>query len=315
MNWLVVESLVPVVLLIAAGFAAGKLGWIKPASVKDLVDLVFLLLSPALLFRTMAQVRLEQLDFAPVAAYFVAVAVIFGGTLLVAGFHRRGVVMALAGTFSNTVMIGIALVNLMFGAQGLVIMLTLVSVHALVLLTAATLVLELAVQREQSVAAATGGSFRGWLSTLLRVFKSTVLHPVPLPIIVGLLYAQLGWGIAPVIDKPLGLLAQSFAPMALVLVGITLAHTAVGPQWRGALGLAGVKNLLHPLLVWLLCLLLGVQGLPMTVMVVAAALPIGSNVFLFSQRYGVAQELITASVFVSTSLALVTLTAVLLMLA
>jgi predicted permease len=51
----------------------------------------------------------------------------------------------------------------------------------------------------------------------------------------------------------------------------------------------------------------------MAVMVVASALPIGANVFLFSQRYKVAEELITASVVVSTALALVTLTVVLIL--
>lgn len=309
MNWLIVESLVPVVLLIAAGFAAGRLGWIREVAVKDLADLVFLVLSPALLFRTMAQVRLEQLDFVPVAIYFVAVTALFIGVLVVSGISRRSVVMALAGTFSNTVMIGIALVSLLFGPPGLVIMLTLVSVHALVLLTAATLLLELAVQRERAASAS-----HHWLRTTARVLKSTLLHPVPLPLLLGLAYAQTGWAITPLIDKPLALLAQAFAPLALVLVGVTLAFTSVGRHWRAALMLTGVKNLLHPLLVWALCRLLGVTGLAMSVMVVAAALPIGSNVFLFSQRYGVAQELITASVFVSTATALITLTAVLLLL-
>jgi len=88
-------------------------------------------------------------------------------------------------------------------------------------------------------------------------------------------------------------------------------YTSVGQHWRGALALAGVKNLVHPLLVWALCLLMGVDGLPMTVMVVTAALPIGANVFLFSQRYQVAQELVTASVAMSSMLAMVTLTATL----
>lgn len=310
MNWLVLESLLPVVLMIGAGVVAGKCGWIRQEALKDLAGLAFMVLSPALLFRSMSQVRLEQLDFAPVLAYFAAATLLFVGTLLVAGLNRRGVLMALAGTFSNTVMIGIALVNLLFGGQGLVILLTLVSVHSLVLLTAATLVLEWVVQREH---VAQGPS--NMLRTTGRVLKSTLLHPVPLPILLGLAYAQTGWGIHPWIDKPLGLLAQAFAPVALVLVGATLANTSVGPLWKGALVLSGVKNLLHPLLTWGLCRLSGIGGLPMTVMVAAAALPIGSNVFLFSQRYGVARELITASVFVSTSLALLSLTAVLLLLA
>ena len=316
MSSLVFLSLFPVVLLIATGFLAARLGWIRAVAIKDLSNLVFLLLTPALLFRTMSRVRIEQLDFRPVAAYFLAVAILFGGTLLVQGFNRRAAVLALANTFSNTVMIGIALISLLYGPAGLVTLLTLVSVHSLVLLTSATVVLELAVVHEQTLGSpdALATAPRHPLVTVLMALKNALLHPVPLPIMAGLLLAQTGWQIPAVIDKPLELLANAFGPLALVLVGVTLAYTPVGKHWRQALTLAGVKNLLHPLLVWGLCRLLGVNGLPMTVMVVASSLPIGANVLLFSQRYQVAEELITASVAVSTALALLTLTGVLLLL-
>ena len=314
MHQLVFAALFPVVLLIAAGFVAGKLGWLRASAIKDLSNLVFLLLTPALLFRTMSRVRVEQLDFKPVAAYFLAVAILFAGTLVVQGFNRRAAVLALATTFSNTVMIGIALISLMYGPEGLVTLLTLVSVHSLVLLTSATVVLELAVAHEQAAgsADALAPAPRHPLLTVMVAIKNALLHPVPLPIMAGLLFAQTGWQLPQVIDKPLDLLASAFGPMALVLVGLTLAFTPVGRHWRQALALASAKNLIHPLLVFGLCHLLGVVGLPMTVMVVAAALPIGANVFLFSQRYQVAEELTTASVVVSTALALITLTLVLL---
>ena len=94
MNQLVFVSLVPVVLLIAAGFIAGRSGWIRPQAIKDLSNLIFLLLMPALLFRTMSRVRVEQLDFKPVAVYFLAVIILFGGTLLVQGFNRRAAVQS-----------------------------------------------------------------------------------------------------------------------------------------------------------------------------------------------------------------------------
>ena len=147
MNSLVLVSLLPVIVLIALGFGAARLGWVRSTSVKDLSNLVFLLLTPALLFRTMSRVHLEQLDFKPVAAYFVAVGLLFGSTFLLQGFNRRAAVLALAATYSNTVMIGIALVTLVYGPAGLVTLLTLVTVHSLVLLTSATVMLELAVAR------------------------------------------------------------------------------------------------------------------------------------------------------------------------
>ena len=108
-------ALLPVVLLIATGVVVAKLSWVRPAAVKDLSQLVFYILTPALLFRTMANVQIAQLDFKPVAIYFVAAAVVFAATMLVYGFHTLAATRALAHTFSNNVMIGIPLVGLVFG--------------------------------------------------------------------------------------------------------------------------------------------------------------------------------------------------------
>ncbi len=302
MNHPVLSALIPVVLLVALGYAAGRLRWIRAEASKDLSNLVFVVLTPALMFRTMSSVRVQQLDFRPLAAYFAAALLLFALTLAWQGFNRRAAVLALAASFSNTVMIGIALIGLAYGEAGLVILLTLVSLHALVLLTASTVLLELAVAREAAAVQP-----QALWRTVLGAVRNAVIHPVPLPILAGLLYAQTGWVIPEVVDRPLQWLGQAFGPLALLLVGVTLAGTAVGPHLRGALGVTLAKNLLMPALVAGLGLLWGLSGLPLLVMVVTAALPIGANVFLFSQRYAVAEELVTACVIVSNAAALLTL--------
>ena len=303
MNHPVFSALGPVVLLVILGYAAGRLRWIRAESSKDLSNLVFLVLTPALMFRTMGKVDVKQLEALPLLTYFAAVMLLFALILLWQGFNRRAAVLVLAATFSNTVMIGIALVSLAYGEAGLVILLSLISLHALVLLTAGTVILELAVAREAS----TGGQGAGaMLRTVLGAVRNAVIHPVPLPIIAGLLYAQTGWAIPEVVDKPLQWLGNAFGPLALLLVGVTLAGTRVGPHLRGALGLMLIKNLLMPALVAGLGLFMGLSGLALVVMVVTAALPMGANVFLFSQRYAVAEELVTASIIVSNAVALLT---------
>ena len=306
MNTLAVSSLAPVVLLIAAGYFTGRQGWVGAVAVKDLSNLIFLLLAPALLFRTMSLVRVEDLQFRPVAAYFAASVLIFCALLAWRGFNRHGAVLALGNTFSNTVMIGLPLVGLAFGDAGLVVLLTLVSLHSLVLMTGATVVLELATAREQAASGAGHGGCRAMLRAVARALRNAVVHPVPLPIVAGLLYGQTGWGLPEVIDKPLAMLGQAFSPLALVMVGVTLAWTRVGAHLHGALVQAAIKNLVHPLMVAAIAGLMGVRGLPLAVMVLTAALPIGANVFLFSQRYRSAEALTTASVVVSTLLGLVT---------
>jgi predicted permease len=298
----VLSSLLPVVLLIAVGFVAGRARWMRPESVRDLSNLVFLVLTQALLFRTMSSVHLERLDMRPVFQYFVVAAVLFFGMLLVYGRDSRASVLALAGIFSNTLMIGVPLIGLAYGEAGQVLLFTLISLHALVLLTMATLVLELQIAREQ--AAATGRQRQLW-RTVGQAIRSALLHPVPLPILVGLLYAQTGWGLHPVVDKPLQLLGNAFGPIALVLVGITLSQTPMGKNLMAAVRLSLVKTVLHPALMLAVGWALGLRGLALSVMVVAAALPIGANVFLFSQRYQKEEDTVTAAVAVSTLMSMV----------
>jgi hypothetical protein len=306
----VFNALIPVVFLIGLGYLAGRRGWVGGAAVRDLSNLVFLVLMPALLFRSMAGIHLEQLELKPIALYFLSALLLFAIVLLVQGLNKRGTVVALAAIFSNTVMIGLPLVRLAYGEAGFVPMVTLVSLHALVLLTVVTVVLELISLRESGADAPAGaaGGIKGIVRTVLMAMRNTIIHPVPLPIIAGLLFAQTGLAIPQVLEQPLQLLGAAFSPVALILVGVTLALTSVGPHVKVAFQLSLVKNVVHPLLMLGIGWLFGLRGLPLVVMVIAASMPIGANVFLFSQRYKVAETLVTASVAVSTALALVTVT-------
>ena len=287
------------VLFIALGFLSARLGWIRAIAVKDLSNLVFMVLTPALLFRTMSTVHIETLDFGPVGIYFVAAALIFTATAALQGFSTLGAARGLAHVFGNTVMIGVPLIGLAFGEAGLVTLFTLISVHSLILLTSATVVFELAAARER--AHTPGQPKPHVVATTLRALKNGIVHPVPLPIIAGLLFAQTGWQVPSMLDKPLQLLGQALGPIALLLVGVTLAFSKVGSSLQPALRAALVKGLVFPLLLAGMGLALGFQGPALAVLVVIASLPTGANVFLFAQRYNVAEAEVTASIAVSTA--------------
>jgi predicted permease len=303
----VLSSLLPVVLLILVGFVAGRAKLVRQEAVRDLSNLVFLVLTQALLFRAMSSVHLEKLDMRPVLQYFVVAGGLFFVMLMVYGRDSRASVLALASIFSNTLMIGVPLIGLAYGESGQVLLFTLISLHALVLLTMATLVLELQVAHEQASAT---GEPRQMVKTVGLAIKNAVLHPVPLPILIGLIYAQTGFGLHPIVDKPLQLLGASFGPVALVLVGITLSQTPIGDNLKGALKISVVKTFVHPFLMAAAGYALGMRGLPLAVMVVAAALPIGANVFLFSQRYQKEEDVVTAAVAVSTVFAMLSISLV-----
>jgi predicted permease len=192
MHSIVLSSLLPVILLIAIGFIACRAGWIRAVSLKDLGSLVFMVLTPALLFRTMSTVHVERLDFKPVLAYFAAVIGLFLVMLAWRRVTQRATVLALAATFSNTVAIGIPLISLAYGEAGLVTLFTIISLHALILLTLATIALELAGTRLAAGANPSAPAQTPWQRPVLEALRNGILHPVPLPILVGLLFAQTG---------------------------------------------------------------------------------------------------------------------------
>jgi predicted permease len=58
----------------------------------------------------------------------------------------------------------------------------------------------------------------------------------------------------------------------------------------------------------------GLQGLPWSVRVLAASLPVGANVFLVSQRYALEREAITLGMSISTLAGMLSLPVVMVLL-
>lgn len=102
-------------------------------------------------------------------------------------------------------------------------------------------------------------------------------------------------------------------PALVYALALALALVFAGKNLRAALLISGIKNLVLPLLAALLGWAFGMSGVPLAVMITTAALPVGANAFMFSQRYGLAQETVTAAVAVSTALSALTVTLVLLL--
>jgi predicted permease len=161
----------------------------------------------------------------------------------------------------------------LFGEAGLALHIALVSLHALVLLSLATALAEGSLARERARAAGGGSLAR----TLMHTARQTVVHPVVLPILAGLAWNLTGLGLHPVVDEVLALLARAVVPLCLLLIGLSLAAYGLRAHWRGAIGLVLVKLFVAPALVLVVGqAVFGLQGLPLAVIVMLAALPVGT---------------------------------------
>ena len=313
-------ALIPVILLILCGWGIAKLGWISQEHTAGVANLVFLVLLPALMFRSMAQVHFADVDYFPIFIYLGVAEFVFLCVAFALKWTPRSYVIGLSCIFSNHMMVGVPLVTLAYGSQALVTLITLVTIHALVLLGLATVFLEWRVARDEAAQKASGevkslSSFKSIYRVLKKTIYRAIVHPIILPIIGGLLWSLTGWKLPQAIDTVLAMLGQANGPVSLILVGTMLAYTRVNKNLlRRSMVIGLVKNLVFPVLVFAACWLGGVRGMPLAVLTVCAALPIGNNVYLFSMRYRQEEELITASVALTTFASIFTLAMVMIML-
>jgi malonate transporter len=309
MTLAVLFKLLAVLVTVSLGWLAGRLRWlgepeIDPARV--LSAAAFYIFVPALLFRTTARVDLAALPWRMLVAYFLPVVALM---LLVHASQRRRRrhhpelpvaapgVRAISVGFGNNVQMGIPMATAVFGEAGLGLHLMLVSVHALVLLSVTTSLVELDLAHDKAQREG-GGSLA---QTLLSTLRNTIIHPVVLPVLAGLAWNAAGFGLPTLIDEVLQLLGSAVVPLCLVLIGLSLAYYGVQGQVRGALAIAAAKLLLVPAMVLVVAYWgFGLGGQPLAVMVMAAAAPVGSNALIFAQRYHALQTEATAAIVFST---------------
>lgn len=296
-------KLLVLVAVVAAGWYAGRTPKLSgPEPVQAMSALAFYLLIPALLFRATAKVDLAHLPWATLLAFFGPVT---AWLLLVMLWTRlrspqappaTASTRAMMTTFGNTLQVGLPFVAALFGDEGLAILVALISLHALTLLTVSTVAAEI----ELAQARHDGSGAPVW-DTVKQTVRNTVIHPVILPVMAGMSWNLAGLPVPQPMDEALQLLASGVVPLCLVMIGLSLALYGVKGYVKVAVTCTAGKMLLMPALVLTVAHWgLGLSGLPLTVIVLVAALPTGSNALLFAQRYRVQEPEATATIVVGT---------------
>jgi predicted permease len=299
-------KLLAIFAVVAIGWGAAKSGRLgAEEGSRVLSAAAFYVFVPALLFRTTARIDFHRLDVRVVVAFFAPtlalVTVVYTALRIRA---RAGAapaepsVRAITSAFGNAVQIGIPLAAALFGEAGLALHLTVVGLHSLTLLTVLTALVELDLARAHPRAG--DGSAR-LIRTLATTVRNTVIHPVVLPVLAGLAWNLSGLALPGLVDEILATLGQAVVPVCLVLIGVSLAHYGVRGALRAATLLAALKLAVHPLAVYLFArFALGLDGVPLAIVVMLAALPVGSNALIFAQRYRTLPGETSTAIVVST---------------
>jgi hypothetical protein len=304
----VVTIIGPVFGLIALGWLAGRTGYLGESAAKGLPDFIFRLAMPIMLFRTIGGAQLPAVAPGAVLASFFGAATVAWLVATVANAWplrrpaRDGAGIAMGATFSNSVNIGIPIALAHFGEAAAPILALIVLCDTGALWLAATV--HYAVTEH------------GARVSLPRLVGNLALrlatNPIILGCLAGLAWQLLGWTLPPVLDRMVAMLAAAAIPGALVAMGLALNGYALGGQVPSVIAITAIKLAVQPAVAFLLAAY--VFGLPphaTGVVTLLAAMPVGANAYLFAASYDRAPAAVSGAIALSTPLAMLTLSALL----
>jgi predicted permease len=297
------DPVLPIFAVLALGYAMAKAGIMAVEHARAINAYVFFLATPALLVRVISETPLAGIDWGPVAVYFAVEIAVYAGVfaLMRFGFKREtpeALLLGMTAVFANHVFFVLPIAERFYGDGAAGAMAGIVLFDVAVLFCGSVLLTDIV----------TGGR-RGLGGTLASLLRNPFVYAPPLGILLGLTQGAAPSGVYTFLDFT----AASAAPIVLFALGITLAAAPILPIRLPCWSVTIAKLALVPALVWLGLgqTQSGMDGLAPTVTLLVAAGPCGAMPFVIATQYGVRTVTIAKTIFLSTVLSLLTLSALL----
>lgn len=291
-----IEVTLPVFLVIGAGYLAVWRGLFSDESVAGLMRFTQTFAIPCLLFRAISTLDLgAALDLGLLAAFYLGATASFLAGLL--GAHHLfgrswedAVAIGFAALFSNSVLLGLPIMERAYGTAALAPNYAIVAFHAPYCYALGITAMELA--------RAQGG---GWLATgrtvTVAIFSNALMIGIALGFAVNLSGLVLP---APVVEA-VDLMVRAALPAALFGLGGVLVRYRPEGDRREIAWVVFLSLVVHPAVTLLLAVqvLALDQGLVRSAVVTAAMAP-GVNAYVFANMYGRARRVAASSVLIAT---------------
>jgi hypothetical protein len=289
----------PVFLLIGAGYGAVRAGYLDGAVADALNAFAVRLAVPALLFLAIYRLDFSRaFDAGMLTAFYSGAIASFGLAVALArlAFGRtpaEAVAVGFSAMFSNTVLLGLPIIERAWGKDALAPAFAIVALHAPLLYVIGMTAMEMARRGSEPLGVAAGRTLRAILGNALMI-----------GILAGAVCNGLAIRLPAPVEASAAMLAAAAIPAALVGIGAALTRYRIAAHWREAAAISALALLLHP------AIALGLSqfafGLPaeqMRAAVVLAAMPPGMNIYVFAVMYRRAEPLAASAILLATALA------------
>ena len=302
------ETILPMFGLVLCGYIVGNTRLISEEGITGIVNFVFYIVIPALLFRAIGSAQLTDPELIfTVLAYHGAALTMFiiangvGKFAFSLPLEERAI-LGMGTMYGNTTLLGIPIIFTVFGEPGLVPLLLVISFHGIVLLPVTILTIEIGKGRHSEN---TGNIGQVILSALIR-------NPIVVALIATIAWMATGITTPTPIDRFTELLSDAAAPTALFALGASLARERITGSIPESIAMTAMKLFLLPTLVWISAThVFGLRPEWAMILTITAAMPTGANVFMTARHYKVYVARATSGTIISTALSVVTLTVLL----
>jgi predicted permease len=292
----------PVFAIIVTGWLAGWLGYISRSLADGLVHFAYNIAMPALLFVTIAQEEARNLlEWRFLLAFgggsLLCFALVFSAVRIGAARDLGSSTMiGMTAAMTNTGFVALPILHAIYGQVAVLPAAVATVFVAAVMFPLAVILLE-SDRHDAGARSPTCGA----------LLKQIVLNPMVLSTLVGLAWAIAGLSIPAPLAAYMNIFAGALTPCALFAIGLGLSAEGLRANLKTSLVLAVIKLVIMPLIVYGLCIASGLNPLYTLAAVICAAVPTAKTVYILAGAHKVEEDLVAATVSITTLFSVVTL--------
>jgi len=294
---LIINTLLPIFLLISLGYFFKQIKFPDENFWKHLDKFNYFVLFPALLFYKLSSANIKNIvsfDFivtTVIALIVVSVLVILVNRIL--KFENSAFTSIYQGAIRFNTYVFLALTDALLSAEGFVMGLLLMTFIIPFINVLCISIFTTYVPKNKI--------------TVISFIKSIITNPLIVACILGGVFSVFGLSFPILIDNTLSILTSAALPLGLLSVGVGLHLSAIKETKMAVVVSTVGKLLIFPMIMYLICLVFGIQDETMILLVLFAAMPTASSAYVLARELGGDLKLMSSIISIQVILSIFTI--------
>ena len=290
------DPILPVFAIAIIGYISGKLGKTTIDEARQINKFAMNVLLPIFIFGLIAKAPISTFSFKPVVAFLISQSLIFTlGFLIASKLFKRGngesILLGFMGIFANNALYVLPISVLLYGADGVLPISTIVTLDAIIWMALAMIALQM---------------IRLGKFSAQNVAVTVLKTPTLLGVFLGVIFSLGNWPLPGPIDTFVGFAGAGAAPIALFSLGVVMSEAKLNPDKLIAT-FSTIKIIIFPVTVWLALELIAPNSPQKDLFLLGSAGPAGITALNLALYYNVRTEAIAQVIIYTSVLTLISL--------